>query len=288
MTTPVNNCLSVDIETWAYGDTPEMRNLTSAERKALDNGYVLESMKQVLALLKEYDAHITMFIVGQQIEWYPELPDMILSAGHELGLHSYVHYPIRTAEDLRRDLEKAAPFIQKYGIHGYRAPLIYLPEGGFEILREFGFTFDSSVYGPYSLAGKYSGVAEVPISSLRFKSSPAVMALPRHLAFSIMLSELELPFGSSYFTGLFATNTAALMRRVNRASSPAVVFLHNWQIFPPHNASFPPKGYLLRNPTYWPLTRNLEPTVRKILSEFRIDKMGQLAKGILNSEQLLR
>ena len=47
----MRNCISIDIETWAYGDTPEMRRLTSAERKALDNGYLLASVRKVLALV---------------------------------------------------------------------------------------------------------------------------------------------------------------------------------------------------------------------------------------------
>lgn len=278
--TGVTNYISVDVETWAYGDTPELRAASSAERKALDDGYVLESTRRVLSLLKEYDARITLFVVGQQLEWYPELADLIRAGGHELGLHSHVHYPIESAEALRRDLEQAVPLLEKHGIKGYRAPLIHLPDGGFDVLAEFGFRFDSSVYGPFTLAGAYSGVVEVPISALRLRPGRPRMALPRHLSMATMAREAELPFGSSYFTGLFARQTALLMRQLNRRNQPAVVFLHNWQVFPPRNATFPPPGYLRRHPAYWPLTRNLEPTLRLILERFRVDTMGAFADRV--------
>ena len=90
----MKNCLSIDIETWAYGDTPEMRRLTSAERKAADAGYVLESTRRVLAMLRESGVRITLFVIGEQLEWYPELGEMILADGHELGLHAFRHYRI--------------------------------------------------------------------------------------------------------------------------------------------------------------------------------------------------
>jgi peptidoglycan/xylan/chitin deacetylase (PgdA/CDA1 family) len=278
--TAVPNYLTVDVETWAFGDTPELRGLGSAERKALDNGYVLESMRKVLALLREYRVKMTMFVVGQQVEWYPELPEMILADGHELGLHSHIHYPIESAEALRKDLAQAMPVIEKYGIKGYRAPLIYLPAGGFEVLAEFGFRFDSSVYGPFTLAGLHQGVVEVPISAVRWRQSPANLYLPRHLSLPIMARERELPFGSSYFAGFFGRRTRHFMRHVNRLGHPAVVFVHNWQIFPPSNVSFPPRGYLLRHPAYWPFTRNLERTFREILEEFPIDKMGTFSERV--------
>jgi hypothetical protein len=47
----MTNFLSIDIETWAYGDTPGLRALTSAQRKAADAGYVLDSTRRVLALV---------------------------------------------------------------------------------------------------------------------------------------------------------------------------------------------------------------------------------------------
>jgi len=272
----MKNCLSIDIETWAYGDTPEMRQLTSAQRKAADAGYVLESTRRVLAMLRESGVRITLFVIGEQLEWYPELGEMILADGHELGLHAFRHYRIDSLNTLRADLDQAMPQVRRFGIRGYRAPLIHLPEGGLEVLSEYGFTFDSSVYGPFSLAGSYAGVREVPISSLMLRGGEAQMALPRHLSFGNILRTGEFPFGASYFVGLFGGALRHFIRQVNRQGSPAVIFLHNWQVVPRPKGAFPPPGYVWRHPLYWPLSRNIEGAFRQLLAEFEFERMSEV------------
>jgi peptidoglycan/xylan/chitin deacetylase (PgdA/CDA1 family) len=270
----MKNFLSMDIETWAYGDTPELRALTSAQRKAADAGYVLASTRRVLALLREAGARITLFVIGEQLEWYPELGEEILADGHELGLHAFRHYRIDDLETLRRDLEQAMPQVRRFGIRGYRAPLIHLPAGGLEVLAGHGFTFDSSVYGPFSLAGTYAGVREVPISSLMLCGGEARMALPRHLSFGNILRTGEFPFGASYFAGLFGGALRHFIRHVNRRGSPAVVFLHNWQVVPRPADAFPPPSYVWRHPLYWPLARDIGGGFRRLLAGFEFGKMG--------------
>ena len=89
--------------------TPEMRALTSAQRKAADAGYVLDSTRRVLALLREAGVKITLFVIGEPLQWYPELWEEILADGHEMGLHAFRHYLIDDLETLRADLEQAVP-----------------------------------------------------------------------------------------------------------------------------------------------------------------------------------
>lgn len=274
----MKNCLSIDIETWAYGDTPDMRRLTSQERKALDAGYVLESARQVLAILREAGVHITLFVIGEQLEWYPQLGEMIIADGHELGLHAFRHYRIDTLDALRADLDQAMPQVRRFGIHGYRAPLIYLPQGGLDVLAEYGFTFDSSVYGPFSLSGAYAGVREVPISALARRGCKARMALPRHLNFGTILRTGEFPYGASYFMGLFGDAIRLFIQRTNSRGDPAVVFLHNWQIVPRPKGAFPSAAYVWRHPLYWPLSRNIGNSFRRLLSTFEFDIMSRVGE----------
>ncbi len=269
----MKNCLSIDIETWAYADTPYYRGLSSTERKAADDGYLVDSTRRVLSILREHGAQITFFVIGEQLEWYPELAEMILTDGHEMGLHAYRHYRIDDLQTLRADLTCAAPLVERYGIRGYRAPLIHLPDGGFQVLADFGFTFDSSVYGPYALSGAYHGVREVPISSVMLAGGQARMALPRHLSMKRILLTGEFPFGASYFVGMLGSSVCPLVRHLNRHGTPAVIFLHNWQVVPRPRHAFPPPGYAWTHPLYWPLTRNIEGAFRHLLTEFTFDKM---------------
>lgn len=57
----------MDIETWALGESPGVQGLSLQERKELDNGYLLESTRKTLALLREYRARITLFTSGSFI-----------------------------------------------------------------------------------------------------------------------------------------------------------------------------------------------------------------------------
>ena len=47
-----------------------------------------ESTKDILELLKEYNAHATWFVIGEYAQKHPDLIEDIKAAGHELGNHT--------------------------------------------------------------------------------------------------------------------------------------------------------------------------------------------------------
>ena len=79
-----------------------------------DDGPVPELTTWVLDTLKEYNARASFFCVGDNVRKYPEIYDSILSAGHQVGNHTYSHlngYKI----GIRRyilDIFKAKKYIQ--------------------------------------------------------------------------------------------------------------------------------------------------------------------------------
>jgi len=56
-----------------------------------DDGPIPESTPFILETLRQYDAKATFFMVGQNVERYPELFDMIKAEGHQVGNHTYNH-----------------------------------------------------------------------------------------------------------------------------------------------------------------------------------------------------
>ena len=46
---------------------------------------------QILGLLKQYHAHATFFVLGENVELYPKLVKALLRGGHEVGNHSFSH-----------------------------------------------------------------------------------------------------------------------------------------------------------------------------------------------------
>lgn len=45
----------------------------------------------ILATLKKYNAKATFFVLGKNVELYPDLYQKILDAGHKVGNHTYSH-----------------------------------------------------------------------------------------------------------------------------------------------------------------------------------------------------
>ena len=46
---------------------------------------------QILDILAEYHVHATFFLIGENVEQYPELVQRIQREGHEIGNHTYCH-----------------------------------------------------------------------------------------------------------------------------------------------------------------------------------------------------
>ena len=67
---------------------------------------------QILSILEEFGVRATFFVVGENVEYYPELVGRILAAGHEIGNHTYDHgrMPRQTVEQMKEDLRPQAEF----------------------------------------------------------------------------------------------------------------------------------------------------------------------------------
>jgi peptidoglycan/xylan/chitin deacetylase (PgdA/CDA1 family) len=67
----------------------------STEEKALyltfDDGPIPEVTPWVIKTLEQYDAEATFFCVGENIERYPAIFEMLKESGHTLGNHTYNH-----------------------------------------------------------------------------------------------------------------------------------------------------------------------------------------------------
>ena len=60
---------------------------------------------KILKILKEKQAPATFFVLGSQVQQYPDLLQRIASDGHEIGNHTYTHQNLAVAGDEQIDLE---------------------------------------------------------------------------------------------------------------------------------------------------------------------------------------
>ena len=91
-----------------------------------DDGPHPENTENILNLLASYDARATFFMVGRQMEKYPDLVNAVIRSGHTIGYHSYRHDSLKKSSfgEIRDDLIYARDLSKKFGyaIKMYRPP----------------------------------------------------------------------------------------------------------------------------------------------------------------------
>ena len=109
----------------------------------------LERIRKVLA---EHGVPATFFTPGHTALAYPQSVETLLSDGHEIGHHGWVHEgmsPLTESEE-RAVIERGIEAIESAGgdrPRGFRAPLFDLSSRTIDLLVEYGFSYDSSMSG---------------------------------------------------------------------------------------------------------------------------------------------
>jgi 2,3-diketo-5-methylthio-1-phosphopentane phosphatase len=72
-----------------------------------------EDTERILDVLRAYDLKATFFMLGRQVELFPELARRVVADGHEIGNHSYSHpiYLFRSHGATRLQIERAQKII---------------------------------------------------------------------------------------------------------------------------------------------------------------------------------
>jgi len=82
-----------------------------------DDGPHDDSCVALLDTLKEKGVHATFFVVGKQVDKYPELVARMIDEGHEVGNHTYDHFrlvsPDMTKAKIREQLDRCDEAIIK-------------------------------------------------------------------------------------------------------------------------------------------------------------------------------
>jgi chitin deacetylase len=93
-----------------------------------DDGPWPTTTSQVLDILKKNNVKATFFMVGQQVEKYPQLVKRVVSEGHAVGNHTWNHqYHFFNEADAARELDHTSKLI--YKTTGVKTSL-FRPPGG--------------------------------------------------------------------------------------------------------------------------------------------------------------
>ena len=226
------NCLTVDVEEWFHVCEKE-GPLAPGHWESLPSR-VVETTRNLLALLDACDVRGTFFVLGWIAERYPALVTEIRAAGHEIGSHGHLHVPLYelTPEAFTRDLAASRAALTAAGaqnVRGYRAPMWSINDRSLWALEELaghGFTFDSSM-APMKIVGNPN-----------YPTHPHTRSTARGelLEFPPLVERRfghNMPLGLGW--GLRMSSPGHVLRAIenhNRAGTPVALAVHPWELDP--------------------------------------------------------
>ena len=132
---------------------------------------------RILELLRRHDIKASFFVPGVVAKLYPDEQRAIVDAGHEIGMHGWIHERTSPlAEHVERDLmHRAFDTLSKATGRapvGVRVPSWDFSPNTLELIREMGLIYDSSLMAddePYELMenGVPTGVVELPVEWIK-------------------------------------------------------------------------------------------------------------------------
>ncbi|GGW87018.1 polysaccharide deacetylase family protein [Alteromonas halophila] len=109
----------------------------SAKNRSLyltfDDGPSPEVTRKLLDTLDKYNAKATFFVIGREVEKYPDIAKQISEAGHTIGNHSFSHPPFGRLSPSQQDdeVEKAQRAIETH--LNISSPLFRVPRGRWSV-----------------------------------------------------------------------------------------------------------------------------------------------------------
>jgi len=99
---------------------------------------------QVLAILRRYGVTATFFMIGENVEKYPDVLRQVLAEGHHLGNHTWSHPDLgkRSDTQVREEIERTNDIIARAGCTQppglFRAPYGYFTPASFAVCADLG------------------------------------------------------------------------------------------------------------------------------------------------------
>jgi hypothetical protein len=240
------------------------------QRRDLDQGFTLDAIDPILDQLGTSRASI--YLVGEIAGWYPEVPQKIVAAGHELGLHCHIHRPLINVVELAEDLRRSATWCKRFGVRGYRAPMVGISESAYKLLGEAGFSYSSSIYAPAGILLRKGDIWEIPVSTLRVLGKSDEYIAPRDFSFNLLFGG-EFPYGSSFSIGLIGTRLFRIIEQELKRGLSPVIILHPYELVSPGTSTRLTRD-LMRNPLFLPFLRDKSSFLAELLRNFPVSPLG--------------
>lgn len=145
--------LTLDVEDWYHLDYFDSRECDISNS-------LLDGLDVYTELLESLSLPSSFFVLGEIAEKKVELFRSLVKAGHDVGSHGWNHVRPMTlsTDEFRADLHRSIEIMKEINGergYGYRAPCFSLDRERLEIVRDSGFSYDSSriEFGNHPLYG---------------------------------------------------------------------------------------------------------------------------------------
>lgn len=256
--------LTIDCEEW---NSPALRG-----RSDPDNGNTTFSRlgnEQLLKLFKKHGIYCTFFVTGYFAEREPESVKEILEHGHEIASHGYEHHYRKRVFDVENDVRKSKEILEKItgkNVIGFRAPQVQYSLELLQLLKKYGFRYDSSLH-PAFLPGYY------PLSHLRqplhiHEPVPGITEIPVGV-----IPGLRLPIVWMFMRNLGTWYTQFGINGLLQKNITPNIYIHSWECTSLTSRTVP-----------WYFTRRTGPPFLEQLEKFIVDNKHQ---GFVRLDQLV-
>jgi peptidoglycan-N-acetylglucosamine deacetylase len=163
--------LSFDVDAeigWLCEGAAYQRRLTTMSESRFG---ITRGVPRILKMLAARDLPATFVVPGDTADRHADAIRTIADAGHEIAHHGYDHLRSDkiSAQAQREEIERGFDCFERLGLPrpvGYRSPAWELTPETFDLLIEFGFSYDSSAMGddrPYYETFNGKKLLELPV-----------------------------------------------------------------------------------------------------------------------------
>lgn len=229
------NLLGIDFEDWYH---PQIIQKYLDDKKKIPR--VVEGLDKIIELLRVNDTFATFFMVGELIQFKPEIIDKIIDSGHEIGFHTMNHTRL-DAPNFKDNFDSELKQFKELTdgkSKGFRAPtfsLNYDTSWAIDTLIQNGYTYDSSIMptkvGMYGINGADKKPYKISSNCID-KNDPDGQLLEFPLLVTKFFGKTIPTAGGFYLRFLPLNIIKKSIENYQKNSMPASFYIHSWELTP--------------------------------------------------------
>ncbi len=229
------NLLGIDFEDWYH---PEL--IRKHQKQKSIQPLIVNGIDKIIDWLRQNDTYATFFVVGELLEFKPELLDKIIENGHEIGFHTMYHTRLdepNYKENFSNDLKRFSELTNNKS-KGFRAPSFSLSTStswAIDILESHGYVYDSSVV---PVKTRLYGIKNAQITPYMISSKSLEKNDPsgKLIEFPLLTTNFftkQIPAGGGFYLRFLPLGiTRSAIKSINEINNPATFYIHSWELLP--------------------------------------------------------